>query len=129
MSEELNIVIPNRALDHIDSHEITKSDLIRMRQAVRSSKELRYYAKEHEMDWEGVKEKFTAGRCLLCIENNMLYKEKAINHLKAANKCLFCPWLIFEGMKCSSYHDHDKAIERYDNWLTMLSKLIEEHNK
>lgn len=129
MSEELTIVISNSTLKHINAYNITESDLICMYESIRSSKELRYYAKEHEMNWQGVKRKFTAGRCLLCVENNILYEEKAINHLKAANKCLFCAWLIFEGMKCNSYCDHDKAIERYDKWLTMLSKLIEEHNK
>jgi hypothetical protein len=100
-----------------------------MHQAVRSSKELRYYAKEHEIDWEGVKEKFTAGYCLLCVDNNHMYTAKEINRRKAASKCLFCPWGIFEGMKCNNYQDHDEAIERYDKWLVMLCKLIEEHNK
>jgi len=128
MSEELTIVISNSTLEHIDAHSITESDLICMYESIRSSKELRYYAKAHEMAWFEVKEKFTAGRCLLCVENDQLYKEKAINHRKAANKCLFCSWLIFEGMKCNSYHDHDKAVERYDKWLAMLSKLINEDN-
>jgi hypothetical protein len=124
MSEELNIVIPNSALEHIDALNITESDLLCMYDSIRSSKELRYYAKAHGMDWEGVKEKFTSGRCLLCVENNQMYKEKTINHRKAANKCLFCSWRIFEGLKCNNYQDHDEAIERYGKWLVMLFKLL-----
>jgi len=59
MSEELTIVISNSTLEHIDAHSITESDLICMYESIRSSKELRYYAKAHEMAWFEVKEKFS----------------------------------------------------------------------
>lgn len=75
--------------------------------------ELRKLALEKNLDWDQVKDKYSAGECLLCI----FARELAGLGVASCRNCL---WSRYEHIACFNFQDHMPALCRYEQWLALL---------